>query len=122
MTKKEVAKTYLERLAAGDIAAIIALFAPDGKVQSPIYGLQSAQNFYRELAADTRESRLELLGIFETSQDNRLALYFNYHWLMANGEEVHFEVVDILQFNAQNQIEELRIIYDTAQARKKLES
>ena len=122
MTKKEVAKAYLEKLAAGDMDAVVELFSPDGVVQSPIYNRLPAADFYRELAADTRESRLELLGIFEAEADNRLALYFNYHWLMANGQEVHFEVVDILIFNDQNQIEELRIIYDTVQARGKLQS
>ena len=122
MTKREVAEAYLARLEASDMDAVVELFSPDGVVQSPIYNRLPAADFYRKLAADTRESRLELLGIFEAEADNRLALYFNYHWLMANGQEVHFEVVDILIFNDQNQIEELRIIYDTVQARGKLQS
>lgn len=117
MSATEIAQQYLQALGAGNMAEVVSLFAPEGMVHSPIYGHLPAREFYELLAGDTRESRLELLRVFEEPSASQMALYFNYHWLMANGEEVHFEVVDIIKLNAKRQITELRIIYDTVQAR-----
>ncbi|HAS39825.1 MAG TPA: hypothetical protein DCS93_05070 [Microscillaceae bacterium] len=121
MTKSEVAKQYIHHLDQGNIAHVIALFAKDGQVHSPIYGIQPAREFYTALSNDTTSSELHLDGIFEESQANRLALYFTYHWTLKSGESVTFEVVDIITFNAMNQITTLKIIYDTHITRQLVE-
>ena len=118
MDKKEIANTYLEYLERGNIERLIALFDENGIVDSPIYGIKKADEFYRELNDDTSNSELHLKGIFEQNVSNDLALYFTYKWTLKNNQKVQFDVVDIIEFDTKNKIKKLKIIYDTVLARK----
>ena len=117
MTKREIAKKYIEFLSIGDVAEIVNLFAENGKVSSPIYGEKQAGKFYKELSEDTITSELKLKGIFEDADSDRIALYFEYKWTVKSGKIVEFDVVDILDFDGKNKIIELKIIYDTVISR-----
>ena len=118
MDKKEIANTYLEYLERGKVEQLIALFDENGIVDSPIYGIKKADEFYRELNDDTSNSELHLKGIFEQNVSNDLALYFTYKWTLKNNQKVQFDVVDIIEFDTKNKIKKLKIIYDTVLARK----
>ncbi|MCE7067137.1 hypothetical protein [Dyadobacter sp. CY326] len=122
MRKNEVAKKYIEFLSNGAVEQIVSLFSKDGKVSSPIYGDKSARDFFKELTDDTTNSRLTLKGIFENAGSDSLALYFEYEWTVKTEEIVVFDVVDILDFNDENKIEKLKIIYDTVIARRLIEN
>jgi len=115
--KKEIALKYLDYLNKGDIQKIIKLFNENGVVDSPIYGIMKADEFYHKLNNDTSNSELHLKGIFEDNDSNKLALYFGYTWTLKNKEEVKFDVVDIIEFDSLNMIDKLKIIYDTVIAR-----
>lgn len=116
-TKKEIAIKYLDYLDKGDIENITKLFNENGFVDSPIYGIMKADEFYHKLNNDTSNSELLLKGIFEDNDSNKLALYFCYKWTLKNKEEVEFDVVDIIEFDSFNMINKLKIIYDTVLAR-----
>ncbi|MFT4534304.1 MAG: ketosteroid isomerase-like protein [Saprospiraceae bacterium] len=113
----EIAKTYIDLLERGDITGVISLFSDSGKVHSPIYGEKDAGDFYTDLANDTTESKLTTNGIFAEPNSNRVALYFNYEWTLKDGKIVNFDVVDIIVFDEEGKISELRIIYDTVKSR-----
>jgi len=117
MTKKEICTQYIELLEKGEIEQLLSLFNKDGMVDSPIYGQRKAADFYHDLTNDTSNSQLKLLGVFEENESNQVALYFNYQWTLKNNEIVNFDVVDIIEFDAQNKISKLKIIYDTVVAR-----
>ncbi len=121
MNKKEIAKEYINHLENGNIKQLSALFNQGGMVESPLYGIKKADEFYLELNNDTTNSELSLLGIFEDSDLNNLALYFTYKWTLKNNQIVEFDVVDIIEFDNQNKISKLKIIYDTVVARKLVE-
>ena len=121
MNKKEIAKEYINHLENGNIKQLSALFNQGGMVDSPLYGIKKADEFYLELKNDTTNSELSLLGIFEDSVLNNLALYFTYKWTLKNNQTVEFDVVDIMEFDNQNKISKLKIIYDTVVARKLVE-
>ncbi len=121
MNKKEVATKYLEYLEKGEINLLIDLFDENGMVDSPIYGIKKAENFYRDLSDDTSNSKLILKGIFEQQDSNDLALYFNYKWTLQNNQVVEFDVVDIIELDDNNKITKLKIIYDTVVARELVE-
>ena len=118
MDKKEIANRYLKYLENGNIEQVIDLFDKNGIVESPIYGIKKADEFYRELNNDTSNSELHLKGIFEQNNSNELALYFTYKWTLKNNQKVEFDVVDIIEFDSKNKIKKLIIIYDTVLARK----
>lgn len=118
MNKSEIAKKYLKYLENGNIEKVIDLFSSNGIVESPIYGIKKADEFYRELNNDTSNSELILKGIFEKNDSNNLALYFTYKWTLKNNEKVEFDVVDIIELDSENKITKLKIIYDTVISRK----
>lgn len=118
MTKKKVANKYINYLENGDIENVINLFNKKGIVDSPLYGIKKANEFYHELSNDTTNSELHLLGIFEENDSNSIALYFTYKWTLKNNEKVEFDVVDIIEFDEHDKISKLKIIYDTVIARK----
>ncbi|WP_299148387.1 nuclear transport factor 2 family protein [uncultured Dokdonia sp.] len=118
MNKKEVAKQYITHLENGNIEQVIALFTQNGIVDSPLYGIKNANDFYRELNSDTSTSELYVKGIFEEDHTNSIALYFTYKWTLKNDKKVEFDVVDIIEFDNQHKISKLKIIYDTVTARK----
>ena len=103
---------------------MLALFAKDAIVISPVYGKKDCKDFYPQLFADTQNSELHIKGIFEDASTGNIALHFDYGWTLRNGSKVNFEVVDILEFDKNKKITQLTIIYDTIRFRelvKKLE-
>lgn len=118
MNRKQVASSYLNHLEKGDIVNLLSLFTANALVDSPLYGMLPASEFYIKLNNDTENSELHLNGIFEDTNSNQLALYFTYKWSLKNEMFVEFDVVDIIEFDAKNKISKLKIIYDTVAARK----
>ncbi|MGB5818512.1 MAG: nuclear transport factor 2 family protein [Saonia sp.] len=122
MDVKTLARDYLDYLQKGEIDKVIALFANDGLVVSPIYGTKPAQDFYTELANDTEASVLKFDGLFEEKEGHRVALSFDYHWTLKNGKKVVFKVVDIIVLDDAFKIKKLTIIYDTYISRELVKS
>lgn len=118
MNKTAIANKYLKYLENGDIEKVIDLFNEKGIVESPIYGTKKASQFYRELNNDTSNSKLKLKGVFEQNESNNIALYFTYKWTLKNAKKIEFDVVDIIEFDSENKIIKLKIIYDTVVARR----
>ena len=118
MDINKIANEYLRYLENGDIEKVIDLFDENGIVESPIYGIKKAEEFYRELNNETSNSELCLKGVFEQNESNNLALYFTYKWTLKNNKKVEFDVVDIIEFNSKNKIKKLKIIYDTVLSRE----
>lgn len=117
----EIAKKYIKFLSNGNVEGVVSLFAENGKVYSPIYGEKSASDFYKTLKDDTLNSEIKLNEIFENASSQKIALYFEYTWTVKTGKIVVFDVVDIIHFDSQNKITELKIIYDTIVSRKLIE-
>ncbi|WP_298316078.1 nuclear transport factor 2 family protein [uncultured Aquimarina sp.] len=120
MTKEEVAKKYLFFLEKGEMKNVVDLFTQDGVVESPLYGVLSAEEFYKALSEDTNSSKLRYDGLFFEKNTNRISLLFDYVWELKNSKTVEFKVVDILELTPENKIKKLIIIYDTINARNLL--
>ena len=122
LLRTDIAKLYIAALESGNIAAICELFADHAMVDSPIYGIMNASEFFKRLMDDTKQSKLRIHRIFEDSRNGELALYFEYQWLLSTEAKVCFDVVDIMRFDDSNKIVALKIIYDTHEARKQVNS
>ncbi|MDF1695754.1 MAG: hypothetical protein P1U56_07990 [Saprospiraceae bacterium] len=117
---KKTALLYLKYLEENSIDALLNLFSTDAIVHSPLYGSMPAGDFYKTLANDTTSSQLTYQEIFENSTGQQLALYFNYKWTLVSGKVVVFDVVDIIKFNDQGKVIDLKIIYDTQHSRSEV--
>lgn len=116
---RKLCDAYLAALDAGDLDAVLALFAPGAEVVSPLYGTMPAAEFYAALFADTQASDTTLLNLFDRSGNGgAVALHFRYGWTLADGTPVSFEVVDVIELTpARDAFARLTIIYDTAPLR-----
>lgn len=119
MNPEQLCHQYLAAMNEGDAGKVLALFAPDATVVSPLYGSMPAATFYRALFADTSRSDTTLLHIFDATQDSMsVALHFHYKWTLSNGKVVEFECVDVFDLTpARDRFSRLTIIYDTAPLR-----
>jgi ketosteroid isomerase-like protein len=109
--RADVLRRYFAALSAGDTAAVLALFSPDGIVVSPFLGSLPATEFFARLAAATSDSRVSLLDA--THGETTSAGRFNYEWTLADGTTVSFEGVDHFTFDGAGRVAALRIYYDT---------
>lgn len=116
-TAYQIGQDYLQALRDGDPSAILNLFAEDAQIISPLYGTQTAPDFYAELFADTRESKLTYLDTLYNQAQQTMGLLFQYEWQLANGQLVNFVVMDYLKLDQSGKITELHIIYDTQASR-----
>lgn len=120
---KEAIYSYFKGLETNDANAIMSVFAGNAMVHSPLYGDQLASVFYTKLLADTKQSDITLLNIFESVENKyTAAVHFKYHWILADGTPTHFECVDIFKFDETGKIADMTIIYDTAKLRPAFES
>lgn len=119
MTDDDLVTEYLDALAAADVDRLLRLFSDDGQVESPLYGTRTARDFYPALFADTRESRLTLKATMTGELDGRrlLSFWFDFDWILANGEPAPFSVVDVAELDDDGRITRLHIVYDTAPIR-----
>ena len=116
----ELIDEYLAALEVGDAERILALFAPDAVVHSPLYGSVPARQFYPALFADTAESTLTLRRVFR-DEPEAVAFWFDYDWVLADGTPASFTVVDIAELTQDGLIASLYIVYDTSPVRAKFQ-
>ena len=119
MSAESLVAHYLQALAEGDAARAVGLFTSDGVVESPLYGVLPAAQFYPALFADTAESRLTLRSTMTGEYHGHpvISFWFDFDWTLANGEPAPFTVVDVAELDDDGRITRLHIIYDTAPIR-----
>ena len=103
---------YLRALGTKDADLAISLFAPDGVVDSPLYGLLPARKFYPALFADTSASVVTLRKLLVSDDSSTIAFWFDFDWVLADGSPAPFTVVDIAELR-DGLITALHIVYDT---------
>ncbi|WJS91296.1 nuclear transport factor 2 family protein [Microbacterium testaceum] len=119
MTPGELVDRYLAALQNADLEAVLALFAPQARVNSPLYGTLAPENFYPVLFADTQSSKLTLLSVMrDLSGAPILSFWFRFDWVLADGSPAPFTVVDVAELAPDGRIETLHIVYDTAEVRQ----
>jgi ketosteroid isomerase-like protein len=121
MEIRNILTQYLNALEKGDLREIVQLFAEDAVITSPLYGKVKAQQFYRDLLADTAKSKITVLHTFTTKNKNVGAVHFLYEWVLQDGTLTSFECVDVIRISDSGKIGELTIIYDTHAVRESFE-
>ena len=112
----ELIDEYLAALEVGDAERVLALFAADAIVHSPLYGAVPARQFYPTLFADTAELRLTLRRVFRDDGE-AVAFWFDFTWVLADGTSASSSIVDIAELTEDGLVASLHIVYDTAPIR-----
>ncbi|GGS49812.1 nuclear transport factor 2 family protein [Actinokineospora fastidiosa] len=122
---EQFADAYLSALESRDLDGVLALFAEDGQVHSPLYGPRPAEQFYTQLFEDSYSSSLTLIGTMSGSAadgDPLVSLWFYYDWTLVDGTSAPFDVVDVFQFDEEGKAKRLYIVYDTVEVRAAFEA
>jgi hypothetical protein len=108
-------RDYLAALETGDPDRILALFAADGWVLSPMLGRMSARDFFPKVVAASSATQLTVHDVLVSAEGHPRAVgYFLYEWWLRDGSKVAFECADVFNFNpSTGKIESLIILYDT---------
>ena len=115
---------YLAAIETADAGRILALFTEHATVNSPLYGVIPAREFYPRLFSDTARSRLRLRSVMvgETSENRpTVAFWFDFDWTLSDGTNAPFTVVDVTELDPDGRILRLHILYDTAPLRESFE-
>lgn len=103
---------YLNGLNTGDLDLLLTLFTPDGTVDSPLYGVMPARDFYPALFKDTARSVVTLRRSLVSDDISTIAFWFDFDWTLADGSPAPFTVVDVAELR-DGLISTLHIVYDT---------
>ena len=116
---------YLAALETADVVRILALFTDDATVDSPLYGIVPARDFYPRLFRDTAQSTLRLRSVMVGETTDRrptVGFWFDFDWTLSDGTRAPFTVVDVAELDHEQRIESLHILYDTAPLRAEFEA
>jgi hypothetical protein len=111
----EVMERYMKALHAADYPAIVALFAPGGRVVSPFLGDMEAGAFFERLGGASSKNVITPIDLFVSAGDTpRATAFFRYDWTVNDGTLISFEVMDLFEFEpGSDKIRRLSLIYDT---------
>ena len=111
---EQTLKRYFVALDAGDLEGVLTVFADDAVVHSPFLGRLSAREFFPKVFAASSASDITVFDILASTQGQARAVgYFRYDWTLKDGTKVYFDAADVFDFNAEDEIIRMTILYDT---------
>lgn len=124
MNVEDLCRSYLAAMESGDLEALMANFAEDATVTSPISGKQPARDFYAYVMRVTSGRTMTLRTIFVgASNPLRAAVHVAYTRTVGDGEPATIEAVDVFELTEdRSKIAAVTIIYDTAPVRSDFDS
>jgi hypothetical protein len=113
---EDVIRRYLSAMEACDLDGVLACFAADGMITSPVYGRVAVRPFYERLFADTLSVEVGIHHIYRATDDpGRWAAHFAYRWERRDAPPMSTDLIDLFEFDSATMlITHLRIIFDTA--------
>jgi len=110
-----VMRRYMAALHAADYPAIVALFAPGGRVVSPFLGEMEAGPFFERLGGASAKNVITPIDVFVSAGDTpRATAFFRYDWTVNDGTLISFDVMDLFEFEpGSDKVRRLSLIYDT---------
>ncbi len=100
---------------------MVNLFSSYAKITSPFLQDQTAEAFFSKVFGASAQSTIHLYDIFQSVENkDSVNAYFRYDWTLKDGTQVHFDCIDLFEFDANGLISKLTIIYDTAPIRNQV--
>lgn len=115
---------YLERVGAGDVAGVMALFSDDIAVEDPVggapetrvVGIDAVHNFFRNgFARSHPVPQLEVA--IRTTGGNEAAMAFTLGLTL--GDDLYeFDIIDVMTFDRDGKISSLRAFWNPSEGRE----
>ncbi|MBO9723899.1 MAG: nuclear transport factor 2 family protein [Novosphingobium sp.] len=107
---KAALDAYVDRINAGDVEGILALFAPDAVIEDPVGTETKTGAAIRAWFADTVafETRIHPLGPVRGWPGREAALAFDVEFTPPGSPRLRIRSIDVCSFDGQNRITHLR--------------
>lgn len=111
---KRVLQAYIDGFAAGDAAAVAALFADDATIEDPvgkpsIHGKDAITTFYTR--SMKTGAKLALAAPIRASQGREAAMAFDVNLTMPGAGRAVIRVIDVMRFNDDGKIDSMRAFW-----------
>jgi hypothetical protein len=107
-------QAYGKALLENDEHAMLRLFAPGARVVSFLAGETSAPDFFKNLFANSRRTKLDIHHMFiDVAPRATGALHLSFDAVWQEKATLHIEAVDLFEFDAEYRITSLRVVLDT---------
>ena len=102
-------QAYVDRINAGDVDGVHALFAGDAVIEDPVGSLPRTGDEIRRWFVDTIAfgTRIEPVGPIRGSHGNAAALAFEVTFTPPNGRRLRIRSIDVCRFNDAGRITSL---------------
>ncbi len=115
---------YLEGVEAGDVEAVVSLFADSISVEDPVggppgthvVGVDAVREFFRE-GFETSHPRPQREGSVVTTAGDEAAMAFTLRLELA-GVVTEIDVIDVMRFDGEDRIISLRAFWNCREARR----
>lgn len=123
MPKQTLIKKFFQEIEKGHYDEVVKLFAPQGKIHSPIYGSMDAASFYKKLSIDAKATKIEIRNIFiDINNPHLAAAYIISSWGFKTGKSFNLEGINIFEFTSDEaQFQSVKFIYDTYTIRQEFQ-
>ncbi len=119
-TKRAAMQAYIDRMNAGDLAGVVALYAADATIEDPVgsgkivTGKVAIEEFYA--GSMQTQAQLKLSAPIRTSHSDSAAMAFEVtlNW----GGLMTINVIDVMTFNAQGEFTSMRAYWGPEDMRK----
>ena len=119
-TKRAAMQAYIDRMNAGDLAGVVALYAADATIEDPVgsgkivSGKAAIEEFYK--GSMQTQAQLKLNTPIRTSHSDSAAMAFEVtlNW----GGLMTISVIDVMTFNAQGEFTSMRAYWGPEDMRK----
>ncbi len=108
---KAAMRAYVERLNAGDLDGVLALFAPDATVEDPVgtgiqQGSEALRGFYGMAIANN--ARLEIVGPQVGSSGDYAAMPILVEVTVPGAPKMRMNAIETMRFNEAGKVVEMR--------------
>ena len=119
-TKRAAMQAYIDRMNAGDLAGVVALYAAEATIEDPVgsgkivSGKAAIEEFYK--GSMQTQAQLKLNTPIRTSHSDSAAMAFEVtlNW----GGLMTISVIDVMTFNAQGEFTSMRAYWGPEDMRK----
>ena len=119
-TKRAAMQAYIDRMNAGDLAGVVALYAAEATIEDPVgsgkivSGKAAIEEFYK--GSMQTQAQLKLNAPIRTSHSDSAAMAFEVtlNW----GGLMTISVIDVMTFNAQGEFTSMRAYWGPEDMRK----
>lgn len=110
----ETVRDYFAALDSNNLDAMLALFAAEAIVLSPMLGEVRAVDFFPKVFGASSATSITVFDVLVSAEGHPRAVgYFNYDWTLKDGSVILFDAADVFDFDADGRIAKLTILYDT---------